>query len=251
MEILKEIGVHPERGFVLLVFLLLAGIIVAGLVWAVLAAVRWSTKGRDVKAFGVELKDEEGECQGEDCGGYKGPDRRVTTMAELLKAMKGGFFIAEKISKSERLIQADQKSAVSTRRAAFYAAMEAVSVPSIFARLFLVEFEDVLQLAAEYNHIAAKVDFERRWIEPSYLASKVRALEVRYRSTAAVLTSGIEWPPIESHLCPVVQEVLFDFHAIATKRKADLAGEIRQIKDNLGVSDAMATFLDELAQEVA
>ena len=76
-------------------------------------------------------------------------------------------------------------------------------------------------------------------------------LEVRYQSTAAVLTSGVAWPPIETHLCPVVQEVLYDFHAIATKRKADLAAEIRQIKDNLGVSEAMETFLDSLVQDVA
>ncbi len=256
MDIVMEIIKDPGQGLLLLLFAMALAGVVALLVWAVVAAIRWGTRGRNVKAFGVELKDgapvleSDGTCdEDDDCGGYRGPDRRSPT-AEVYKAIKGAVWVARKLFQMERAIVTAQKDIISSQRPAFFAALEKVSIPAIFGRLFLVEFEDVFQLAAEYNHITEKVDQSREWIDQDYLQSKLHALELRYQSTATILAAGIDWPPIERHLRAVVIEVLYSFQVVADARREDLARDIAEIKANLGASEALSTYLDEVVLEV-
>lgn len=182
---------------------------------------------------------------------YSGTDRRRTSLTdEVTKAISSTAWILRKINNMERKIITSQKEAISNRRPDFFNAMETVQGDEIFTRLFLIEFEEVLSLAAEYNHILEAVNPLTCVIDYPYLKDKMDSLSIRYQSVKSLIHKGQEWQAIRTRVEYVLKIVLMDFAEIASKQREEVLADIEAIKLNLDMNDALRNFIDSVSEEL-
>lgn len=250
MDIINLIIKDPSVGFILAFQLALLGLVIAGMVWLIVGALRWALAGR-----GINLPGGFAILAGKHGIGPDQKDRRKSGQGEeILKAIKGAAWIVSKVEAMKRAIVVAQKDAIAERRPFFNNVLKDHNLDPIFTRLFLWEWETVFNLAADYNHILEKVDLVLRRIDPVYLTEKLGNVENRYRSTCELMAGErgtcVDWEDLRQDLEDVARLLLLDYARVAEDHRNELTKDINAIKDNLGVNNAMGQYLDGIVSEI-
>lgn len=227
MDIINLIISDPLMGFIIVLQLALMGLVIGGslalLIWAVVAIIRWGTRGRHIKVPGVEMSDgapAEAPPPEAPTPPAEEPvtlDRRKTDLrcarhAEIDESIDG---LIEFRRKTESKIMSAQLRSINESADAFDDLT--AKWPGDSGEKFWNRFDRVLLVSAIENHILAHVDVvdDEIRIHDDYLEDKMLLLSQAYRRMVNKDQGLPDWLEVETRVALILRVALDRFAKIA------------------------------------